>query len=665
MSNVSRAAGLAAILVLLAAVPAMALTTVTVTQASLTTFDFGDTSSVTALNSSPGASGIDLGEAITASNNTAGTDDIVIEIATGLTIQTLPVTLPVLSRSHVTIQGDLTSTIDGVALQPGLLIENASNIAVVGLNFDNVFSGVQLTNVTDSSVTNCTFGATTIFTGITAIDCTSVSIGGPNPADGNQITKCSIAGIVVDGGTGNSIQYNLIGTNPLNASGLGCGLDIGVTSGAQNTLIAHNTICASSGAGIQVEGATTSGVNIVSNRVGVGLDGVTPVGNSTGIFVESDASGVTIGSGSALDANIIAHNGMGIRVDGASTFDVAISNNRIFNNDDTNGATVDGIRLTNGGNGGIAAPVLSSVSPVVTGTAVPNSVVEIFVDSGDQGETYLESVTADSGTGAFTGTISLDVSPYEGLNITATATLANNTSQFSTPMAVASTPPSVLSIALDDSTPTNAPEVSFTVTFSEPVTGIETGALSTSDDFALVDTVGAALTSISGSGDNYTVTVSTGTGDGTIRLDVLQGGGIQDVASQGLAADFTSGPSYNIVHVKFLQDLPAGDTVEEGADVTLTVGADGPGPLSYQWYHEVVAKAAFPFGPSSPSITLANVNGGDAGDYYVDVTAGSETVTSSVYTLTVNLQTPVPVAGGLGLLVLGGMLAWAGARRKS
>jgi hypothetical protein len=652
----------ALVLALAGALPAAAQTVVV--NIGPRAFDGGVTTSVTALNSSPGFSGIDLWEAIEAANNTAGVTPIVIEIDIGLTIPTLPIPLPVLTRSNVTIQGNLTSTIDGVALQPGLVVQNASNVSIIGLNFDNVLTGVALNNVTGATVATCSFGATTIFNGITVEDCSNVTVGGPIPSDGNYITKCALVGVAIDGGSDNSIQYNLIGTNPLNATGLGCARNVVVTGNTQNTLVADNTLCAALNDAIQIVGASTEDVTILRNRIGVGFDGMAALPNGTGIFVESGATNVAIGSGSALDANIIAHNDVGIRVDGGTTAGVSISNNTIFNNDDANGATADGIRLTNGGNAGIIAPVIGSVSPVVTGTAPASSVVEIYADSGDQGETYLETVTADSGTGAFTGTISLDSSPYEGLNITATARLAGDTSQFSAPVTVVSSPPSVVSIVLDDASPTNVPEVSFTVTFSEDVTGIETGVLFSSNDFALTTTVGAGLVEITGSGDTYNVTVSTGSGDGTVRLDVLQGGGIEDIAGQGMAGDYTAGPAYTIVHVKFLQDLPTGATVDEGDDVTLSVSAEGPGALSYQWYFEGVAKAPVPIGTNAPTLSLTDAGPEDIGDYYVDVTAGPETETSSTYTLAVNLLTPVPLVGGAAMILLIGVFAWLGSRKQ-
>jgi len=107
--------------------------------------------------------------------------------------------------------------------------------------------------------------------------------------------------------------------------------------------------------------------------------------------------------------------------------------------------------------------------------------------------------------------------------------------------------PEVLSIELMDPNPTSAASVDFAVTFSEAVTGVSTSA--PFDDFTLTTTglTGGSISSVSGSGDTYTVTVNTGSGDGTIRLDVNDSGtNIQDLAGNPLSWGFTSGEVYDI-----------------------------------------------------------------------------------------------------------------------
>jgi hypothetical protein len=93
------------------------------------------------------------------------------------------------------------------------------------------------------------------------------------------------------------------------------------------------------------------------------------------------------------------------------------------------------------------------------------------------------------------------------------------------------TAPTVQSIQRLDTTPTNAATVRWTVTFSESVTGVGSG------DFALVRTggvSGGSITGVTGSATTYAVTSSTGAGDGTLRLDLVDDDSITDVAANAL-----------------------------------------------------------------------------------------------------------------------------------
>lgn len=83
--------------------------------------------------------------------------------------------------------------------------------------------------------------------------------------------------------------------------------------------------------------------------------------------------------------------------------------------------------------------------------------------------------------------------------------------------------PSVTAISLADPSPTGAASVSWLVTFNTGVTGVS------SSNFALVNTgLGGtpAITGVSGSGTAWTVTASTGTGSGTLGLDMANATGV-------------------------------------------------------------------------------------------------------------------------------------------
>ncbi|MBL0268181.1 MAG: hypothetical protein IPP99_05860 [Chitinophagaceae bacterium] len=91
--------------------------------------------------------------------------------------------------------------------------------------------------------------------------------------------------------------------------------------------------------------------------------------------------------------------------------------------------------------------------------------------------------------------------------------------------------PTAFSSLRVNNNPTSAASVNFTVTFSKPVTGVDT--VMPFADFALTTDPGISGASITGvtpvSGSVYTVTVNTGNGNGTIRLDVVDNNSIVDL----------------------------------------------------------------------------------------------------------------------------------------
>ncbi len=123
------------------------------------------------------------------------------------------------------------------------------------------------------------------------------------------------------------------------------------------------------------------------------------------------------------------------------------------------------------------------------------------------------------------------------------------------------TPPTVVSIVRNDTNPTSASEVSFDVSFSEVVTGVDN--TTPFSDFSLNTSgvTGAAITAVTGSGHVYTVTVDTGSDNGTIGLDVNDNDNIVDLANNPLGGtgtgngDFTAGEVYTVDKTPSLYDL--------------------------------------------------------------------------------------------------------------
>lgn len=125
-------------------------------------------------------------------------------------------------------------------------------------------------------------------------------------------------------------------------------------------------------------------------------------------------------------------------------------------------------------------------------------------------------------------------------------TLNSNTTHVS--ITVLSPYPSVISILRADPNPTPLATVRFTVTFSSPVTNIGL------DDFSLAfsGSINPLLSSINGSGNVYTVTVTTGGPIGVLGLNLVDNNSIIDQLGHTLGGpelgdgNFT-GQSYNIV----------------------------------------------------------------------------------------------------------------------
>ncbi|QJR15105.1 beta strand repeat-containing protein [Usitatibacter palustris] len=189
------------------------------------------------------------------------------------------------------------------------------------------------------------------------------------------------------------------------------------------------------------------------------------------------------------------------------------------------------------------------------------------------------------------------------------------------------TPPTVTSIVRAATNPTNAASVTYTVTFSESVTGVD------ASDFTLVTTgavTGASVTGLSGTGTTYTVTVGTGTGDGTLRLDLVDNdsiGGFLPLAGLGVGNGNATGEVYTI------EKTPPTVTINQaGAQADPTMAS----PILFTvTFNETVtgfAAAGVSFAGSTVGGTLvANVSGSGT-TYTVSVTgmSGNGSVVASI-----------------------------------
>lgn len=153
------------------------------------------------------------------------------------------------------------------------------------------------------------------------------------------------------------------------------------------------------------------------------------------------------------------------------------------------------------------------------------------------------TVTVNTGSGD--GTLRLDLADNDSILNSLNLPLggsgaANGNFTSGETYSIDRTIPFITSIIRTNTTPTNAATLDFSVTFSEPVTGVDAG------DFAIISSTGASILSVNGSGASYTVSTAAGNGNDNVRIDFLSNNSVSDLAGNLTNAGFTSGESYAV-----------------------------------------------------------------------------------------------------------------------
>ncbi len=192
----------------------------------------------------------------------------------------------------------------------------------------------------------------------------------------------------------------------------------------------------------------------------------------------------------------------------------------------------------------------------------------------------------------------------------------------------------------------NGPSVSYTVTFSKDVTGVD--ELNPNHDFTLVTTggiSGAAITSVSGSGSVYTVTISGITGSGTLGLNLVDDGSIRDLGGNRLAefqaptAFATGQDPYSVAVADVNRDGKPDLVAANYFNTTSVLLGNGDGTFQNQ--------ATYNTGSSHSSVSVADVNGDGKSDLVVS-TADSLTVKVLLGNGDGTFQNPTTFATGGG-----------------
>lgn len=314
-----------------------------------------------------------------------------------------------------------------------------------------------------------------IFSGI-AVNSSDNTIGGSAAADRNVVSGNHSAGIfIIDGNFGdilsnNKIQGNYVGTNAAGTAALS-NIGAGVTiAGTDSNMVGGsnpgegNLISGNSDNGVRIGNSSTN-TKVMGNLIGTKADGISPLGNASGITLGNQASSSVIGGTVAGSANIIAFNTFGNAVTvQKQNKKNSILGNSIFSNQSigANGLGIDlsdnncvgGVTPNDPGDADIGGndlqnfPVLTSVTPGGATTTVQGTLnstantqfrVEIFSNAvcdpsgfgeGQKFVAFANVTTNANGDAGFTQNI--PTASLVGAIFTATATDPDgNTSEFS------------------------------------------------------------------------------------------------------------------------------------------------------------------------------------------------------------------------------------------
>ena len=337
---------------------------------------------------------------------------------------------------------------------------------------------------------------------------------------------------------------------------------------------------------------TTTGVPRIAVTLDTGgtayADYVSGSGGSALVFRLTVASGQLDANGVTLGSSVQLNNGS-IRDTAGNTIEVTL--NSVASTADVN---VDGVVPTvvsvttpldgNYKAGDVLTFTVNASEALQTGSLPPRLVLDVggvtryatYVSgSGSAALVFQYVVQAGDNDNNGIAINSLDLrgeqlTDLAGNDLNLTLNSVGNTAG----VVVDTTAPSVGTIVRADANPSNSGSVSFTVTFSEDVSGVD------ANDFGLVfsGTAGGSISSVTAvDGRTYTVVVGGLSGSGSVRLDLNNSGtGIVDAAGNAVTGGLT-GAAYGIDRIApsvNSVDVPANGTYVAGQNLDFTVHLD-------------------------------------------------------------------------------------------
>jgi hypothetical protein len=429
-------------------------------------------------------------------------------------------------------------TIDGSIDDVGIWNRALSNVEIA--NSWNGGAGLQLSGEQPT----LSFADTLV--GSAGAKTVSFTVGGIDPADDTAVItfkdqngKTTTATVTANGTA--TADLSMLADGPITASMV-------VTDTAKNTFNATSSNSATLGQDTGQQAALKLTVNGNSaTPIGAGgagtvaltVEGLDP--EDTGVVTFSDGTNhVTVnvnGTQTSYTADLSSltdgtiTSSLAVNTDAAGNTFTPVAGNNVSLDQDSGeqaalGLTVNGNSATPIGaaGAGTVAFTLAGLDPEDTGVVAFGDGTNHITVNVNGGQTSYTADLTSLADGPISSSLSVNVDPA-GNSFTG---ISGNTVTLDT------TAPKVTSITQPDPSPTNKSAVQYTVTFSEPVTGVTASDFSVSTN-GLKGAAVAGVMPVAGShGSQYTVTVNDGSGDGTLTLH-LNGGSIQDLAGNPLS----------------------------------------------------------------------------------------------------------------------------------
>ena len=249
----------------------------------------------------------------------------------------------------------------------GLTVRDSNGDGIIVTGSDNVVAGNHIGTNSAGTIPQGNAGY-----GVEVLGGTDNLIGGPEPKDRNVISGNSLGNVHLEGGDGQRVENNYLGTDSSGFAGLGG--NIGVLVGTDDNVITDNV------ASFNTNGLTITGSDntVQGNHIGTGVEGEAAVGNFIGVNIRG-------GDRNLIEDNLVSGNlfeGVGMRLNGDDAAeDNEVRDNRIGTDDDGNERLGNGtgVSMFSVGDNTVADNVIAaSVSDgvLISGADADSNVVE-------------------------------------------------------------------------------------------------------------------------------------------------------------------------------------------------------------------------------------------------------------------------------------------------